>query len=138
MQFPDESPYRPPVAAVEDRSDGEVRYAGFWVRYGANVLDGVIVAGLAIVLGLALGIVTRVLGMGPLSAEWISFAITLVLTWLYVVLGESGPASATWGKRAFHLQVLGAERPRAHLLSALDRPASRPLSVHRCCSWSAT
>jgi uncharacterized RDD family membrane protein YckC len=125
-----ESPYRPPLAAVEDRSDSEVHYAGFWVRYGANLLDSIIVLALAVVLGLLLGMLTRILGMGPLSAEWIGFAITLALTWLYIVLGESGPASATWGKRAFHLRVLGAERlDRISFLRATGRFLGRYLSM---------
>jgi uncharacterized RDD family membrane protein YckC len=126
----DESPYRPPLAAVEDRDDSDVRYAGFWVRYSANVLDSIILVAFALVLGFALGLLTSSLGMGALSAEWIGFAITLVLTWLYIVLGESSPASATWGKRAFHLQVLGADHfDRISFLRATGRLLGRYLST---------
>ena len=66
----------------------------------------------------------------PGRVAWITFAIGFLIGWLYIALGESGPASATWGKRAFHLQVLGADRlDRISFLRATGRLLGRYLSM---------
>ena len=125
----DESPYRPPLAALEDRGESEVRYAGFWVRFAANLLDAIILGALG-----AGGLRARHrVGGGRCGAGQGGvdhFVVGLMVGWLYVALGESGPASATWGKRAFNLHVLGADRlDRISFLRATGRLAG-PLPLH--------
>ncbi len=51
------SPYRPPSARVDDLAElalGNITYAGFWVRFGAALLDNLIV-GVFVVLALVIG-----------------------------------------------------------------------------------
>jgi uncharacterized RDD family membrane protein YckC/Tfp pilus assembly major pilin PilA len=127
----DASPYRRPRAAVDGDYRGKtaVRYAGFWVRCSADILDTIILLVAFSVLGLVLGVLAAILPLGRGMDFLITFGIPVGGTALYFILAESGPASATWGKRAFHLQVLGAEYlDRISFLRATGRLAGRYLS----------
>jgi uncharacterized RDD family membrane protein YckC len=126
----DTSPYRPPLANVDDRTDAQVRYAGFWVRYSAYVLDTIILGILMVVVAFAMSAATTVLGVRLLESQWVSIGTFTAVGWLYFALGESGSASATLGKRAFHLQVLGADySDRISFLRATARFLGRYLSA---------
>ena len=106
------SPYRPPLAAVEDFSAptvGEPPYAGFWVRLAAAILDTVIVGVALAILLFALRPLLGTLYFGTGNARLANFLVEALVGWLYTALGESGLHSATWGKRAFGLQVLGSD-----------------------------
>ena len=66
--------------------------AGFWQRFGAALLDGIIV-------GIAVVILTVLLkGAG--------YAIGLLLSIAYFVYFEGGPTGATLGKRAVGIRVI--------------------------------
>jgi uncharacterized RDD family membrane protein YckC len=110
-------------------SRGEVAYAGFWVRLAAAMLDAAIlgVAGLAI--GLAM-LASTARGGADAGILALAAAIVLVIAWLYFSLMESSPGGATFGKRAFRLQVLTADRmQRASFLRATGRWAGRWISA---------
>jgi uncharacterized RDD family membrane protein YckC len=129
----DASPYRPPQSVVDadsaPRGDAELRYAGFWVRFAASMLDTLVVLVLVVVLGIALGAMAGIARISFLDSYWASFAWSTALIWLYLALGESGSYSATLGKRAFHLQVLGADfLDRISFLRASARFLGRYLS----------
>jgi len=127
------SPYRPPAARVDDFPDltlGNVEYAGFWVRFAASVLDGLVILLFALMFGFALGILAGVLrihiGKGELWPKLVGF----VLSWLYFATLESGVHCATYGKRAFHLQVLsGDDLDRIGFLRASARWIGRFVST---------
>lgn len=66
--------------------------AGFWQRFGAALLDGIIT-------GIALGILTGILkGAG--------YALGLLLTIAYYAYFEGGPSGQTPGKRALNIRVI--------------------------------
>lgn len=67
--------------------------AGFWRRFGAAFIDGVIVAVVISVLFAAL--------RGP------GYAIGLLLSIAYFVYFEGGPTGQTIGKRALGIRVIG-------------------------------
>jgi uncharacterized RDD family membrane protein YckC len=101
----------------------EVVYAGFWVRLAAALLDAALLGA----VGLAIGLAALALA-GP-NARAPALAIALLVTWLYCALMESSPAGATFGKRAFRLQVLTADgMQRVGFLRATGRWAGRWLS----------
>lgn len=107
------SPYRPPAARVDDLAEltlGNIRYAGFWVRFAASLLDAVVILLVAMAIGLVIGIVAAMMGLrgAPAPGDLWPNLLGLLLSWLYFATLESGPRCATYGKRAFHLQVLGA------------------------------
>jgi len=124
------SPYRPPSARVDDLAElalGNITYAGFWVRFGAALLDNLIVG---VFVALALVIASRLAGVPLLDGElWPNLAVFFA-GWLYFATLESGPRCAGYGKRAFHLQVLGAaDLTRIGFLRATVRWLGRLLST---------
>ncbi len=126
----DPSPYRPPLASLDDRSEGMLRVAGFWVRYAASLLDIIILAALGVAVGALFGMGISLLGVAPDHAEWLIAGVGFIVGCLYFALGESSRARATLGKRAFHLQVLGGdELNRISFLRATGRLFARYLSM---------
>jgi uncharacterized RDD family membrane protein YckC len=128
------SHYRPPasrVADIAERAGGAVVYAGFWVRFGAVMLDGLITGLLGAALGFALGFVADLFlpgERGPV-VQLVSQLAGLLLSWLYFAGLESSERCATPGKRAFHLQVLRQDRlQRISFWRATGRWAARGLS----------
>jgi len=105
------SPYRPPATRVarETEAGEDLAYAGFWVRFGAAVLDGFILALPAFVV---IGVLAAALGRAEDAAVTVllAYVVPILAAWLYFAGMESGARGATLGKRAFHLQVLGADR----------------------------
>lgn len=108
------SPYRPPGARVDDLAElalGNITYAGFWVRLAASLLDALIILLVAVAIGAGAAIVLNAIGVRGTALEgnfWPN-VLGFALSWLYFALLESSPHCATYGKRAFHLQVLGAD-----------------------------
>jgi uncharacterized RDD family membrane protein YckC len=72
-----------------------VRYAGFWKRVGASLLDGIIV-------GIPLSIILYLtLGLDSVTSNVISFVVQL----LYTTLMESSDKQATLGKMIVGIKV---------------------------------
>jgi len=104
--------------------EGETRYAGFWIRLLAMLVDELSV----FILGITLIIVNVVVSwvalesgfwsplghiqMMDLSACYVLFGVTIalfaVIPWYYVALYESSKLQATPGKRMFFLKVVDA------------------------------
>jgi len=122
--IPSLSPVDPNLYAqpVVPASYGAVAYAGFWLRFVAYLIDGVI-SGLAFLVlliplfvltgaGAALGRigsgedihddVAAFLGLGFLFGF---FAIIFLVSWLYHALSESSSWQATPGKKMLNLKV---------------------------------
>jgi len=112
----------PPPAAYPAAAGYGVEYAGFWLRFVAYIIDG-IVSGLAFLIlliplfvltgaGAALGkiisgddsgdAIGAFLGVGFLFGF---FGITLVVSWLYYAFSESSSWQATLGKKILNLKV---------------------------------
>jgi uncharacterized RDD family membrane protein YckC len=127
------SPYRPPAARVDDLAElalGNIRYAGFWVRFAAVGLDTLVIILIGAALGLALGVLGFLLGAPPRADDLWPNVLGVLISALYFAVLESGPRCATYGKRAFHLQVLAArDLTRISFLRALARWAGRFLST---------
>lgn len=130
---PADSPYAPPgarVADVADRLAAPTVYAGFWARFAAAVLDGVVVGLLAGFVGFVLGFLGGVVGFGTRETSLLGGILGLVIGWFYFALTESGPRRASPGKRALRLQVVTADgEARISFLRATGRWAGRYLSL---------
>ena len=72
--------------------DEPVVYAGFWERFAAAFIDGII-------------LVIPSFLLAYLMPEGVSNILGLLIGWLYSALQESGPAQATIGKKAMGLKV---------------------------------
>ncbi len=100
-----------------------VTYAGFWLRFAAHLIDGLIlgVAVFALVIPLlflmGLGATIERVShhaeeapspaaiAGILSLVFTFIAVGVLLQWLYFAYLESGEKQATWGKQALGLYV---------------------------------
>ncbi len=104
-------------------------YAGFWKRFAAYFIDGVI-------LNIVLTIIGYVIGVGyvanlreaPAGRAATYSLISLVLTWLYFALMESSKLQATVGKMALGIVVTDTEGDRIGLARASVRWWSKILS----------
>ncbi len=97
---------------------GHMNYAGFWIRFGAVLIDGIIlwVAGFIVqlilmaVLGGVLAVSSNGGGgnqnAGPaIALALLSWVATVVMQWLYYAKFESSSWQATLGKKACGLVV---------------------------------
>lgn len=100
-----------------------VTYAGFWLRFVAHLIDGLIVGAGVFALVIPLIFLTGLATMlgrlahnssEPPSPEAIAGIISIILMfagiavllqWLYFAYLESGEKQATWGKQALGLYV---------------------------------
>jgi len=123
-----------------------VRYAGFWRRIAAALIDGllVIIASyaitvlcliLALVIGfwVAEGEVGLVLSMIPgLFFGWL---LALLFAWIYYAALESSPKQATVGKMALGMVVTDVEGQRISFLQATGRLLGKIVSALILCVW---
>lgn len=99
-----DAPGPPPAAPPPPDAAGATGTAGLGARFGARLLDGLIVfIPASIVLGLA-GV-----GMGGLAMDsWLFNAVTSLLWFGYYVYFES-TSGATLGKKLLNLRVVAAD-----------------------------
>jgi len=102
---------------------GEMVYAGFWIRFGARIIDAIILW----LAGLALGLVIALIpGRGPLHSlfQWI-FGLALGLAYVTYFVGAY---SATLGKMACGLKVVRPDGEKVTYARACGRFFSDMLS----------
>lgn len=123
----------------------EVRYAGFWLRFVAYLIDDLILGFLSFIVSLPFigGIVLSAIGIGE-HAEFdeatfmgiagiIGFVfgmilIIVVMGWLYYALMESSKSMGTLGKMALGLKVTDMEGDRISFARATGRYFSKIIS----------
>ena len=97
------------------------RYAGFWIRLVAYIID-------ALILGAITFPATQVLaamGIGDHSTNIMSIAIS----WMYFAVFESSDWQGTPGKRAMGLAVTDEQGRKITVIRATQRYAAKLLSV---------
>ena len=87
----------------------ELVYAGFWKRFAALFIDGLLVGFASILLMVVLGLV---LGMQSALMVALYYLLMFGLSAYYFVTMEAGPNSATLGKRWLKLRVLDVDGNR--------------------------
>jgi uncharacterized RDD family membrane protein YckC len=91
-------------------------YAGFWERFGASFIDGIIL----LIPNLFFSFI---LGSGP------GDVLSILSGWLYFALQESGSAQATIGKKAVGLKVVNAEAQKISFGQASGRHFGKIIST---------
>lgn len=116
----------------------DIRYAGFWLRFVAYLIDDIILgfAGFIISLPFIGGIVFSAIGIGenPENAENILkglagifgsvfglIIVIVIMGWLYFSLMESSKTQATLGKMALGLKVTDLEGNQISFARATGR-----------------
>ncbi len=99
-----------------------VRYAGFWLRVVAAIID-------AILLGMVFGfILSSTVQMDPTQMSYATQWLPMVAAWLYSALMESSSYQATLGKMALGLKVTTIDGKRLSFLNATGRHFAKILS----------
>lgn len=136
-EFQDVSPVSPQGMGVSPH------YAGFWWRFLASFIDGLIVQGVGCLIGLGLGFflmaamistggdeTTNTVLQGTMNL--ISLGVGCVLSWLYFALMESSHLQATLGKKICRLQVTDVQGERLTFARATGRYFGKYLSALPC------
>jgi uncharacterized RDD family membrane protein YckC len=115
-------PISPAPIATANAAYGGVEYAGFWLRFVAYLIDGVI-SGIAFVILLiplfvltGAGAALSKIGSGENISDEVAaflglgfifgfFGIIFLVSWLYYALSESSAWQATLGKKMLNLKV---------------------------------
>jgi uncharacterized RDD family membrane protein YckC len=86
-------------------------YAGFWIRFLASLIDGLIVGVPFVVLGLALGSTAGYTGGLPFNpgGNLAVNVLSIVVGMLYFGLLEGGPTGQTVGKKVCNIRVVDVE-----------------------------
>jgi uncharacterized RDD family membrane protein YckC len=95
------------------------RYAGFWRRFAARCLDGIIVWGALFLIAM-----TGFTGGGPFgfgAAAILGLILLAPAYWLYNTVLESSQSQATFGKQALGLKVTDLEGRRISFARANGR-----------------
>ncbi|MGC1483021.1 MAG: RDD family protein [Candidatus Acidiferrum sp.] len=113
----------PPAPMVPaSASYGGVEYAGFWLRFVAYIIDGIVSCLAFVILLIPLFVLTgagaalgRIVSDGDIGDDMGAFlgvgfifgffGIILVVSWLYYALSESSSWQATLGKKILNLKV---------------------------------
>ncbi|HNQ61995.1 MAG TPA: RDD family protein [Bacteroidia bacterium] len=128
---------------IDIQSENRVEYAGFWLRFGAHILDQLILGFFSFLVIMPILVFTGMFaGLSALAnldvddmsdAEslmiiggFMGFVITmslisLVVSWLYYAIMESSPRQATLGKIALEIKVTDMSGNRLTFLNATGR-----------------
>jgi uncharacterized RDD family membrane protein YckC len=109
-----------------------VRYAGFWIRFVAAILDGIVVTVIALVLGAVLAMLVSVSGAVDQLEVILHIFSTLasyVIQWLYEALLTSSARQATLGKMVLGLKVTGLDGQRISFARATGRHFAKYISA---------
>jgi uncharacterized RDD family membrane protein YckC len=107
-----------------------VRYAGFWKRFAAALIDGVLLTVAYFVAAFTLGVAySAVTGGGEdemsdaaaNTLAYVAWVVTAILGWLYYALMEGSSKQATLGKMALGIVVTDAQGRRVSFTKATGR-----------------
>jgi uncharacterized RDD family membrane protein YckC len=118
----------PPPSWDQAAASGPVRYAGFWLRLVALIIDGFIVNIVAALIGFVLGVGVGATGGGTEDAQIAGGLIGFLLGLLYFALLESSSAQATLGKMALGLKVTKGDGSRISFGRAIGRYLAKIIS----------
>lgn len=113
---------------------GTVRYAGFWIRVAAAIIDGLILA-VPITILFSLAFIPLIFANSPESSPFAFFIsyfaaciVTILLSWLYFAVRESSARQGTFGKSAVGIKVTDLNGERISFARATGRYFSKALS----------
>ena len=126
-----------PLAATPARPLAvSVCYGGFWIRFVAAIIDGILVQVVVVPVGALLGgmigvagVAARMPGEGTrLVAVIVGAALGLLASWIYEAAMESSSLQATLGKMIFGMRVTDLNGNRISFARATGRHFAKYLS----------
>ncbi len=126
------------MEVLESENTGQVKYAGFWLRFVAYLIDNIIMSAIGFVIslpfigtiifsGIALSELdscdeSKFMGIAGIVGTALLLAITIATVgWLYFALMESSKQQATLGKMALGLKVTDMEGKKISFARATGR-----------------
>lgn len=100
-----DAPFVPPAAMPAAQPAFSARYAGFWRRFAALLIDWFVFSSIEIFIAAARGIPLNARPSTEPEVIAKAFLINLVIFWLYWSICESSPWQATIGKRAMDVYI---------------------------------
>ena len=115
-------------AAPFSQAPAAVRYAGFWRRFVAFWIDGILlmIAGTLVQLGMGLDLFNREL-YDPRA--WAASGISFLMGWFYSAFLESGKGQATLGQMVIGIRVTDLAGRRVSFARASGRHFAQILSA---------
>lgn len=104
-----------------------MQYAGFWVRFWAQIIDSIIWTPLLILVYLKFTFDAILMGAGQ-SLAFLYFLLSVLTPWLYCALFEAGKWQATPGKRLLGIYVSDLNGQRISFGRASGRYFSKFIS----------
>ncbi|HEX4083864.1 MAG TPA: RDD family protein [Chthoniobacteraceae bacterium] len=107
---------------------GVMEYAGFWIRFGAKFIDGIIIQMINFFMGFMIGMALRGTSNATHAAQLIATVIAMFMAMGYVVF-FNGRFGATPGKMALKLKIIRSNGDSISYLRALGRSFAEILSM---------
>ena len=109
---------------------GEFRWAGFWIRFAASLLDGFLMLFLTIGVQLLMGLsMLQILGLEDRTIlMWVSAQLLSTATGVVYEAGMTGRYGATLGKMACGIRVISPEGGNISYMRAVGRYFAKLLS----------
>jgi uncharacterized RDD family membrane protein YckC len=117
-------------------NDAEVVYAGFWLRFIASIIDGIllsiIVIFVVVVISFVVGYQMAISGADLMTigstGQLLGSALQVLICWAYFATSESSETQATPGKRAMGLYVADMKGNRISFAQATGRHFGKIIS----------
>lgn len=108
-----------------------VVFAGFWERFGAAFIDGIILGFVGVILGLVLDSPRETYADGSVRLFYFNTSdyLGIAINWLYFALQDSSSSQATLGKKALGLKVTSVSGGRISFGQATGRYFGRIISA---------
>ncbi|MGG0175819.1 RDD family protein [Gottfriedia acidiceleris] len=106
-----------------ESESGLSKYAGFWLRFAAYLLDYIFIYIASFIIGFIIGFIIAIsTGISDEDTlELILTIISLILVWLYFALMESSSLQGTLGKRLVGIKVTDIHSNRISFKRATGR-----------------
>ncbi len=112
-----------------------ISYAGFWKRFAAQFIDGLLLLVVEIIIGFMLRLKFVMFAATPNAAEFNSMVAILIIfwnviiNWLYFAVMESSPKQASLGKMALGIKVTDLNGNRVDFGKATGRYFGKIISL---------
>lgn len=118
------------ILDLPSTGDRPVRYAGFWIRVVAYIIDYFVISIVSWILMAVFGISSFVMNPNDFNLSlFVGVYMIMIVLWVaYYVVMETSSSQGTFGKMAVGIKVGKANGERLTLLNAIGRFFSKILS----------